>query len=295
MSLVCNKPLNCLLFTRLTNLNRLFLGETQVFNFQGLSQLTKLTALDAIVPLAKGSESCLSFLKRVPLRFLKTTPPCVHYREHGFNFEGHSMGKTLECLILQGDRDTANYSWRGPTQAMWNLEPLKVITTLILRGCSLSSTEFLSMLHTLTSLDLGVNRLSRLDPIKALTNLTKLDLDQNDLTSIPEGISCLTNLQRLALHENQILSDHSGPDFGRLSMLKKLRVLSLKDQSGWVPLPKNLDAVFGLVELKQCEGQPFMLRAIQLNRELEQMREELQSAQERINQLETENARYRKA
>ncbi|OAV88266.1 hypothetical protein PTTG_08455 [Puccinia triticina 1-1 BBBD Race 1] len=125
-----------------------------------------------------------------------------------------------------------------------NLDPLRSLSTLYLIQNKISQIEALDHLSdTLTSLELGSNRIRHIANLACLTNLTELWLGRNKISKL-EGLDALVNLRSLSIQSNRIVKleglenlvkleelyiSHNGlTSIGEgLSTNKKLRVLDI--------------------------------------------------------------------
>lgn len=86
-----------------------------------------------------------------------------------------------------------------------NLESLTSLKILYLIQNKISTIEGLEHLSsTLTSVELGSNRIRHISNLAALTNLTELWLGKNKITKL-EGLSTLVNLKTLSIQSNRIV------------------------------------------------------------------------------------------
>ncbi|KAG0150122.1 hypothetical protein CROQUDRAFT_652823 [Cronartium quercuum f. sp. fusiforme G11] len=86
-----------------------------------------------------------------------------------------------------------------------NLETLTSLKILYLIQNKISAIEGLEHLAaTLTSVELGSNRIRRISNLSALTNLTELWLGRNKIIKL-EGLSTLVNLKTLSIQSNRIV------------------------------------------------------------------------------------------
>ncbi|MEA4965666.1 MAG: leucine-rich repeat domain-containing protein [Oscillospiraceae bacterium] len=123
----------------------------------------------------------------------------------------------LHSLTMQG---TANLSPLADLSALTTLDlsgaalqpdalavigSIKTLTTLSLRGCSLTSISDLSGLTSLTALDVSGNQLTDLTPLTGMSALQALNLAQNAITSITP-LAAARQLTSLDLSGNPIES-----------------------------------------------------------------------------------------
>ncbi|MBW0498547.1 hypothetical protein O181_038262 [Austropuccinia psidii MF-1] len=86
-----------------------------------------------------------------------------------------------------------------------NLDHLKSLKTFYLIQNKISRIEKLDCLcNTLTSLELGSNRIRHITNLSSLTNLTELWLGRNKISKL-EGLESLVNLKSLSIQSNRIV------------------------------------------------------------------------------------------
>jgi hypothetical protein len=129
---------------------------------------------------------------------------------------------------------------------LWIPDPtpsdMLALTSLTIRGASISDLTGLEYAINLQSLDLRENRINDLSPLAGLTALTSLDLSMNQVSSV-SPLAGLTNLVTLDVHDN-----HSVRDISSLSGLTKLQSLTLRHNT-----ITDISALSGMSELRSLD------------------------------------------
>ncbi|KAF8391159.1 hypothetical protein HHK36_023460 [Tetracentron sinense] len=131
-----------------------------------------------------------------------------------------------------------------------SISKLKLLNSLILRGCNFSGSipSSIGKLTQLTTLDLSDNNFSGQIPssIGKLTQLISLDLANNQLSGqIPSSVANLTHLKRFSLWNNQLI----GPIPSYVTELSNLIVLWLDGNSLSGTIPRSISKLMNLESL----------------------------------------------
>lgn len=226
----------------LTNLQTLYLSDSQISNIDTLSSLptlealylsrTQITNVDALHTLRNlttlfingspitdiGALSCLTNLQVLDLSHTFVT-----------NIDALSDLENLQMLSLS-------------STPLTNIDALSKLTNLQkleIRNTPISNTTALSRLTKLHILDLRYSSIKDIDCLSLLTNLQVLDLSDTQIAKI-DALATLKNLQRLYLSRTKIKNAEA------LAKHKNLRKLYLNNTQ-----IVNLDCLSELTEL-QC-------------------------------------------
>jgi Leucine-rich repeat (LRR) protein len=198
----------------LTNLETLYLANTQVSDLAPLARLTDLTTLN-LDNTQVSDLTLLAGLTKLMRLDLDHTPISELSPLAGL--------KNLETLYL----DRTQVSDLTPLAGLTNLE------TLYLDNTQVSDLAPLARLTNLMRLDLDHTQVSDLAPLASLTNLETLDVDNTQVSDLAP-LASLTNLETLRLDNTQV------SDLAPLAGLTNLETLYLDNTqvSGLAPLAR---------------------------------------------------------